>query len=300
MKNFIKTLFAVLFGNAIFFGVLFFILVLIGIGAGMSGKSGKLKLSDNAILNLNLKTGLSDLSQKQDLKINLGGGSENPASIFDILNLIKRAKADDDIKALWISMNLNSELSYAQIDLIRDAIEDFKSSKKPVMAYGEMASQKMYYLGSVADKVYINPNGGMDVRGFAAQLTFFKKTLDKLEIQPQIFYAGKFKSATESLRLEKMSEANKVQVRELLTDVSGNVLSKIAKDRRIDLESLNDAINNMKSNIPADALASKLIDGAKYADEVEMEFKKALSLDSAATLDVVSVWKYMDEMNFYR
>lgn len=194
MKNFIKTLFAVIVGNGIFYGIFFLLFFIMLIGLAMrAGGSQKTKVSSESILKLSITGGLSDMSENKDFSFGNDKDDNVSASIFDIIQGIKKAKTDTKIKGIWIPLNYNEELSYAQIDLLRNALADFKTSKKPIIAYGEIVSQKMYYLASQADKIYVNPNGGLDIRGFGAQLTFFKNSLDRLEIQPQIFYAGKFK-----------------------------------------------------------------------------------------------------------
>jgi protease-4 len=295
MRNFLKTLLAVIFGNMIFFGIFFLLMIGLAAGLAMSAKNGKEEMKGDHILTLNIRSGLSDLSQDKSFDIGMGQSNQSSISINDIIDGIKKAKSDNSIKALWVQMNYNEELSYAQIDLLRAAISDFKTSKKPIVAYGEAVSQKMYYLASVADKVMVNPQGALDVRGFAAQLTFFKKTLDKLEIKPQIFYAGKFKSATEPFRLEKMSEENKVQMKELLSDISNSVFSNIAADRKIKLENLNLAINEMRTSMPEDAFNAGLIDKIAYLDEAEKELKVLMKLGEKAELKKMSMSSYLDE-----
>ena len=294
MKNFIKTLFAVIFGNVIFYG--FFVLILLAmiIGASLnSDKSDEISIPQNTILQLNLTGPLTDMSQKSNM--NFGSNSENAASysIYQVIEAIEKAGKDDDIAALHIPLAMNMDASYAQLDLIRTAIAKFKQSKKPVIAYGEIATQKSYYLATLADKIYVNPQGGLDIRGFGAQLTFFKNMLDKLEIQPQIFYAGKFKSATEPFRLNKMSEENKTQTRVLLQDIATDVIGNIAKDRKMTSEQVNSAINSMKSNIPEEALAAKMIDGVKYQDEVEAEYRVLLDEDKDEKLTFTNISKYI-------
>ncbi|MFY7861191.1 MAG: S49 family peptidase, partial [Chitinophagales bacterium] len=294
MKNFIKTLFAVIFGNVIFYG--FFVLILLAmiIGASLnSDKSDEISIPQNTILQLNLTGPLTDMSQKSNM--NFGSNSENAASysIYQVIEAIEKAGKDDDIAALHIPLAMNMDASYAQLDLIRTAIAKFKQSKKPVIAYGEIATQKSYYLATLADKIYVNPQGGLDIRGFGAQLTFFKNMLDKLEIQPQIFYAGKFKSATEPFRLNKMSEENKTQTRVLLQDIATDVIENIAKDRKMTSEQVNSAINSMQSNIPEEALAAKMIDGVKYQDEVEAEYRVLLDEDKDEKLTFTNISKYI-------
>ncbi|MBL7790108.1 MAG: signal peptide peptidase SppA [Chitinophagales bacterium] len=295
MRNFLKTMLAVIFGNIIFFGIFFFLMIGLIAGIAMSAKNGKEKVKGDHILTLNIRSGLSDLSQDKSFEFGMSQGNQSAISIYDIIDGIKKAKEDKTIKALWLQMNYNEELSYAQIDLLRQAISEFKSSKKPVVAYGETISQKMYYLGSIADKVMVNPQGALDVRGFAAQLTFFKKTLEKLEIKPQIFYAGKFKSATEPFRLEKMSEENKMQMKELLSDISNTVLANIASDRKLSVDVLNLAINEMRTSMPEDAMNAGLIDKITYLDEAEGELKKLLKLGDKAELKKMTMSSFLED-----
>ncbi len=295
MRNFLKTLLAVIFGNIIFFGIFFLLLIGLAVGIAMSAKGSKVELKGDHILTLNIRGGLSDLSQDKSFDLGMRQGNQSAISIYDIIDGIKKAKNDKSIKALWIQMNYNEELSYAQIDLLRASVKDFKASKKPVVAYGEAVSQKMYYLGSAADKVMVNPQGALDVRGFAAQLTFFKKTLDRLEIKPQIFYAGKFKSATEPFRLDKMSDENKVQMKELLSDISNSVFSNIAADRKINLENLNLAINELRTSMPEDALSSGLIDKITYLDEAERELKSLMKQGEKTELKKLTLSNYLED-----
>jgi len=295
MRNFLKTSLAVIFGNIIFFGAFFLLTILLLVAIAMGAKKEQKKFTGDNVLVVNIRSGLSDISQEKSFNFDMGQNSPNPYSIFDIVHGIKSAKDDESIKSLWIQMNYNEELSYAQIDLLREAIQDFKTSKKPVVAYGEAISQKMYYLGTAADKVMVNPQGGLDVRGFAAQLSFFKKTLEKLEIKPQIFYAGKYKSATEPFRLEKMSEENKLQMKALLSDISTSVISAIAQDRKISIDALNLTINELQASTPEDALNASLIDKIAYLDEAENQLRLLMKAGEKTELKKLSMSKYLDQ-----
>jgi protease IV len=298
MKQFFKTLLAVIFGNVIFYGIFFIFIIILFVGLAMSATDdNKADIPSSSILKLQINSGLSDMSENQSFNFGTNDETKSAMSIFDLIAGIKKAKNDTKIKGLWLALNYNEELTYAQIDIIRAALKDFKSSKKPIIAYGEAVSQKMYYLSSIADKIYVNPNGGLDVRGFGAQLMFYKNTLDKLEIQPQIFYAGKFKSATEPLRLDKMSEESRQQTRELLSDIAENVIGNIADDRKLSAVEVNAAINAMKTNIPQEVMAIKLIDGAKYQDEVESEIKKLTKMDADEKLNLTSIQDYIGDKN---
>jgi protease-4 len=151
----------------------------------------------------------------------------------------------------------------------------------------------MYYLATACDNIYLNPHGGVDMRGFGAQLTFFKNTIDRLEIEPQIFYAGKFKSATEPYRFTKMTEENKEQVRAFMGDFKKNVLEDIAKSRKIDMLSLDQKINQLELMTPDDALKSKMIDGIYYVDEVEKLIKKKCNLPDDHKINVALISDYI-------
>lgn len=295
MKNFVKTLFAVLFGNAIFFGVIFLIFIIAIISIGNSVESKKVNIKEDSVLLVNIKNGLNEMSRKKD-PLFFDDEDRTDISIHQMVESIKTAKDDSKISSLFVTLNYNSDLTYAQIDILRDAIKEFKTSKKPVFAYGEVASQKMYYLSTVADSIYVNPQGGLDIRGFGAQLAFYKNTLDKLEVEPQVFYAGKFKSATEPIRLTKMSEENKEQTKVFLSDFAEVVYNNIAKDRHITLDALNQSINSMNSMSPTDAQNAHLIDHVKYQDEVEAVLKAKIDVDAKDELPIISVAEYHQEL----
>jgi protease-4 len=293
MKNFFRTILAVILGNIIYSIIsLFMIFILIIIIASASGSArDKTSITPHSILKVSIPSSLNEMSENKEFNINLGD-EEEMISLHQIVASIEHAKNNSNIDALYIDMNYNGEISYSQIDILRKALIDFKTSKKPIIAYGEMVSQKSYYLASVADKVYLNPNGGMDIRGFGAQIMFFKKTLDKLGIEPQIFYAGKFKSATEPLRLEKMSDANKIQTRALLEDISKVVLSNIASNRKISVDTLQACINNLSIMDPSTAWTHHLIDGAKYIDEVEAEMRNLIHIEKSQKIDYLGLNSY--------
>lgn len=294
MKNFIKTIFAVLFGNMIFFGIFFLILIMIAVGASMSSSESKtVQIASSSILNLDLQGEFSDLPQHSDFELGKKNKLEHTYSMYELTQSIRHAATDSRIKAIHIPLGIDIMASYAQLDQLRSALAEFKASKKPIIAYGEVASQKSYYLATVSDKIYLNPHGGMDLRGFGAQITFLKNMLNKLEVEPQIFYAGKFKSATEPLRLDKMSEENKQQTKELLGDIATDVIANIATDRKLTSDAVNASINQMQSMSPEDALSSKLIDGLKYQDEAESDLRAALKIDASKDLPLVGIDEYI-------
>jgi protease-4 len=294
MRGFIKQLLSVILGNAIFFGLflLTFVLILIGIA---SSKEDKVTIHSDSVLKISINDALNELPSNQEDIFSIMN-EDRGTSLHEIIESIEKAKDDDKIKALYLELNLNSSLSYSQIDLLRNAIQNFNNCKKSSIAYGEVCSQKMYYLASACNKIFLNPIGMVDFRGFGAEITFFKKTLDKLEITPQVFYAGKFKSATEPFRYEKMSEENKIQTKELLMDIKNNVWQEISKARKIPTDSIDYYVNNLLLYNSENLKKYNFIDNIYYQDEVETYLKKITeSKDKISFIDIETYHKEIQE-----
>jgi protease-4 len=147
--------------------------------------------------------------------------------LYDLVRILRHAATDSAVRGIYLKCNSDPN-GFASNEEIRHALADFKKSGKFIYAYGDMIPQKAYYVAGVADKIYCNPKGDVEWKGFAAEMMFLKGALDKLEIQPQIFYAGKFKSATEPLRADRMTDANRLQLTELLGDFYNRLLSATA------------------------------------------------------------------------
>src|SRR5690606_35030288 len=165
-------------------------------------------------------------------------------------------------------------------------------SGKFVYAYGEGISQQAYYLASTADKIFLHPQGGLDFAGFATTIMYVKGTLEKLEIQPQIFYDGKFKSATEPFRETKMTEPNRIQTSAFLGDLYGHYLSGISAMRKLDTATLHRYADQGLIQNAQDAPRYKLGDGLKYDDQVMEALRAKLSLKKDADINFVSLAKY--------
>jgi protease-4 len=211
--------------------------------------------------------------------------------------MIKHAKEDKNISGIYITGNGNAN-GLSSSNELRLAIKDFKASKKFVLAHADLLTQGAYFISALADKVYVNPIGAMDWTGFNIELAFLKGTLDKLEIQPQIFYAGKFKSATEPFRTDKMTPENKLQTTVWLNDLYNYFLIKTAEERKTDTAGLHALANNGSIQTPQDALRYKLIDGVKYDDEVKDEIKTRLGIGKYDKLNFISLKKYADAADF--
>ena len=293
MKSFFKIFFASL--AALFIFTIIAVIILLGALSGLA-KPEKVNTGGNAVLVLDLSQPLSEVKVSNPLA-GLGDKEnyENP-SLYEAVRLIHYAQTDSAIKGIYIKCGSNSN-GFAASEEIRNELAAFKSSGKFIYAYADVITQGAYYIANVADKVYCNPKGGIDWKGMAMQMVFLKGTLEKLEIEPQIFYAGKFKSATEPLREEKMTEANKLQSNVLLNDLYGNFLQQAAAARKIDTATLHQYANESRIKYAADALQYKLVDGLRYDDEVKDELKAKLKVGKYDKINFVSLGKYAQAVN---
>lgn len=292
MGTFFKAFFASFLSLIIFSLIGFFLVV--GLISGLASKE-KVRVENKSVLMLDLSQGFHE--QKDNDALSEITSDESTPGLYDAIRMIKHAKTDKNISGIYIIGNGNAN-GFAASNELRQAIQDFKTSKKFVLAHADLLTQGSYFISSVADKVYINPAGMMDWSGFNADLAFLKGTLDKLEIQPQIFYAGKFKSATEPFRTDKMTPENKLQTTAWLGDLYNYFLIKTSDARKIDTATLHTLANNASIQTPQDALEHKLVDGLKYDDEIKDEIKSKLNLGKYDKLNFISLAKYADAINF--
>lgn len=293
MRTFFKIFFACLLALFIFSLIGFFLIA--GAITGITSEE-KQEVANKSVLQLDLSQHFSEQLQNDPIT-QLTGGAEEAPGLYDVLRLIKHAKTDKNISGIYITGNGNAN-GFASNNELWSAIQDFKTSKKFVLAHSDMLTQGCYFVTALADKIYVNPAGAVDWSGFNVDLAFLKGTLDKLEIQPQIFYAGKFKSATEPFRTDKMTPENKLQTSEWLGDLYNYFLVKASEQRRIDTASLHALANTGSIQTPQDALRYKLIDGLKYDDEVKDEIKRRLEIGKYDKLSLISISKYADAANF--
>jgi protease-4 len=184
----------------------------------------------------------------------------------------------------------------ATLEEIRNELINFKKSGKFIIAYSEVYSQGSYYLASVANKVYLNPQGILELKGFSSQISFFKGALEKLAIEPQIIKVGTYKSAVEPFILESMSDANKQQMTALLGSLFENFTKGIATSRKIPQDSVYAIANQLQSRSPEDAVKLKLVDGLKYKDEVLAELKKLTKTDLKDDLTTIGLSDYVSSI----
>lgn len=248
-------------------------------------------ISEKSVLTIDLGKKYDELPTQDFQSVLKSQLMEDQPSLYDVIRLIKKAKEDKNIKGILLDANANVN-GFASGEEIRNALQDFKSSGKFIIAYGDAMTQKAYGVANVANKVYVSPKGFFEWLGYSVNYMFIKGTLDKLEIKPQIFYAGKFKSATEPLRADKMTDANKLQTTVWLNDIYNDFLVKTAEARKVDSATLHKLADAGAIQTPEDAVANKLIDGVKYDDELKDEIKKKLSIGDKEKINFVSIEKY--------
>ena len=193
----------------------------------------------------------------------------------EILRNIENAKTDSNIKGIYLELS-SIPTSIATLQELRTKLAEFKESGKFIVCYGETYSQSAYYIASIADKIYLNPEGMIDFHGMASQITFYKNLLDKLDIEMQIVRGpnNRFKSAVEPYFLDKMSEANREQMEKLLGTLWGEILKSISESRGISVEQLNEIADNLELMTDAQkALDYGLVDGLYYKDQMLGELK---------------------------
>ena len=201
------------------------------------------------------------------------------------------AKNDEKVKGIFLEVQgLNA--GFASVKEVRDLLLDFKKSGKFIYSYAEFYGQKDYYVASVSDKIFLNPQGAVDFKGLSMNLMFYKKTFEKLGIDVQIFRHGRFKSAIEPFMLDKMSQANRQQSESFLNSIWNTLLSGISQSRGITVEELQAMANELAINSPEDAKKMKLVDELSYQDEVMLALKTKTGKKEKEKLDMVELSKY--------
>jgi len=294
MREFFKYLFASMLGFFLSIIVIFFICFVIIAAAISSIDDDKMvTVGTNSVLFLNLDQAVTERTPKNpfgNLPI-VGGEEKDGIGLNDLLKSIQRAKTDDNIKCIY--MNVSSpNAGFATMREVRNALIDFKKSHKKILAYSEVYTQGAYYLASAADKVYLNPEGALEFKGFSSELTFFKGTLEKVGVEMQVIRVGNYKSAVEPYILDKMSDYNRKQVTAYVGGLYNTFLTDIAQTRDIQKDSLYSIADNYKIRAPKDALNFKMIDGLKYKDEVLEELKALSGKTKKQNISSVSINDY--------
>jgi protease IV len=288
MRSFFKIFFASLLAVTVFSIIVFFFILSF---VGRLASKNELKVEAQSVLVLDLSQHYAEQLRDVPFAV-LSGQDKDVPGLYDIVRLLQRAKTDNNISGLYIQANSNAN-SFAASEEIRNAILDFKTSGKFVLAHGDVMSQQAYAVANVADSVFLSPQGYLEWNGLSVEYAFLKGTLEKLDIEPQIFYAGKFKSATEPLRATEMTPANELQTSVWLNDLYSHLLMGASVARKIDTATLHSLANEGKIQTAADAVTYKLIDALKYDDELKDAIKRRLKIDKYERTNYLTVNTYL-------
>jgi protease-4 len=262
------------------------------------GEEKAFVVKDNSVLRIDLNGSIKDRGMRNPLgDLDLGPFMpKGNIGLNDIIANLQKAKKDPKIKGIYLEIS-NPSAGFASLEEIRNALIDFKSSKKFIYAYAEVYSQKAYYVASAADKVFLNPQGGMEIKGLSSQIMFYKNMLEKLNVEVQIFRHGKFKSAIEPFMLDKMSDANRAQVETYLGSIWNQMVKGISKQRGISEAEINSIADNMSLRGPEDALSLKFVDNLQYEDEVLSGIRKNIGIAEKDKINFVSLDNYVNAGN---
>ena len=291
MKNFIKTVLANVVALFIA-GILlpFFLLFVIIIIGSMSSSDKDIKIKENSVLTIDFKSKVVEHENESESSI-FEIKEDAELKYQDILNAIETAKNDDKIKGISIELD-DIDAGITQIDDIRKSLEDFKKSNKFVYAYGNNVSQASYYLGSVADQYFLNPVGGIELKGLSTEVIFLKEFAEKYGININVIRHGNFKSAVEPFLRNEMSPENKEQMTTLLNDTWGDISSKIIQSRKLDATEFKTVVDSLYATIPDLSLKYKLADKLVQKSEYEEIIKNKLNVGKDEKLNKVSIRNY--------
>ncbi|USL94979.1 signal peptide peptidase SppA [Riemerella anatipestifer] len=291
MRSFIKSVLANITAITIVFFIFFGFIIIAIIGSAIGDKDN-VKIKSNSILTLDSKLRIIESETEKDLNVFDFKNQVRDVALYDIIRAIEKAKTDDNIKGISIE-NDNINAGITQIESIRNAIEDFKKSGKFVYSYGNSVSQPSYFLGSVADKFYLNPAGGIELKGMASEVVFLKDFAEQYGIGINVIRHGKYKAAVEPFLRNDISPENKEQLSTLLSDLWGRVSNKIASSRKINIENFQSITDGLYGMIPDFSLKYGLVDKLMQKGEYELLLKQKIGIDTDKKLNKVSIRKYI-------
>jgi len=298
MWQFFKYTLATLMGLFLF--LIISILMIVGIGAAMSGGDSEFEVKENSILKLDLNRPIVENASTED--DNPFATIPNPffestekIGLIQILSALERARIDNNVKGIYLDVSFPMA-GYAKLTEIRNALEKFKRSGKFIYAYANSYSEKAYYIASVADEAYLNPSGLLDFNGISVQYMFYKKAFDKLEIEPLVFRVGQYKSAVEPFIREDMSPENKMQTQSFISSINREVFSKISVSKKISANKLNQIADSLLAMNPVKAEKLGMIK-LGYWDQFESLLKSAVKIKEKSDLTYVKLADYLKAKN---
>jgi protease-4 len=291
MKQFLKFTLASMLGVIVAFTLL--TLILIGVAGAISSSEDTAEIKEKSILKIELDGVVQEQAIDNPFDWTIPGlpvdtkiGNQG---LDDMLSAIRKAKDNENIVGIYLESGM-LDAGMAKAEEIRNALLDFRKSGKFVVAYGEMMDQKEYYIATASDKIFFNPEGMLNFHGLTATPTFFKNTLEKIGVKPEIFRVGTYKSAVEPFICSEMSDANRKQTQELLNGIWGTMLTNMAISRKIQKEDLTSLANrNMMFEDAGELVKNKLADSLMYETDMKAYLAKKIGLEDVDDLNFVEV-----------
>lgn len=292
--NFLKTFLASLLALVIF-TVVGFVLFFIILGALTAEE--KVVVRSNSVLHLNLDAQISE-QQVDDPFATLLGNEIKKIGLLELKQVIKSAGSDEAIKGIYLNVSYPMA-GFSTLQEVRQSLLDFRASGKWVIAYADVMSESAYYLASAADDIFLNPQGEVELNGLALEVIFFKRLFDKLEIKPEVFRVGEFKSAVEPFLLDKMSDENRLQLNEMVNSINSVMLNHMSESRAISIERLKEISDKMLVRNASLALEHQLVDSLVYQDQVEDVIKEKLGLAPDKKISFIKYNRYKKAVSSY-
>lgn len=298
--NFFKAFLASCLGSLLAFAILIVLMIFFvsALVSGLSNEDTQSVISENSVLHLKLDVPITENEIADPFEGLLIPGAVTSIGLLPLKKSIEQAKQDPNIKGIYLDLSVFMS-GFGVAREIRQALLDFKSSGKWIIAYSEFYTESAYYVVSAADKVYLNPEGDLEFNGLSVEVSFFKKLFDKLEIKPQIFRVGDFKSAVEPFMLDHMSAENKLQLTELISDINNTMIRDIAQSRRIEVNRLKEISDKMEVTNSVTAQVHSLVDSLMYFDQVQKELRTRLGVTKNSEIKLVKYSKYKKSYSNY-
>jgi protease-4 len=275
------------------------VFILSGVIAAL-GSEKEVLVKDNSVLHLKLDAEITELQRENPLAgLPLPGGDVENVGLLQLKEAIAHAKDDKNIMGIYLEVSYPAA-GFSTLEEIRASLIDFRKSGKWVIAYGITMSEGAYYLATAADKIYLNPEGDVEFNGLTAEVGFFKKMFDKLEIKPEIFRVGEFKSAVEPFLFDKMSDASRLQLNVLVNAIYDHVLSRISESRNIPVQKLEELSDKMQIRNARIALDNQLIDSLLYQDEFDSLMRTKLGVKKNKDINYIKYGKYRKSFSGYK
>lgn len=299
--NFFKSFLASCLGSLIAFTILLFLVFtfLVATVTSLSSGNDQVIVKEKSVLHLKLDLPITEMEFENPLEgLPIPGNTDGTIGLIQLKQTLLHAADDSNIGGIYLDISF-FQGGYAKASEVRQALLEFRKSGKWVVAYSEFMTEQAYYIASASDKVYLNPEGQIEFNGIAIEVSFLKKMFDKLEIKPEVFRVGDYKSAVEPYLLDKMSDANRLQLKELVSDLNNSMITDIAASRQIEPMRLKEISDKMLVTTTEESIRHHLVDSLFYYDQLLGDFRSRLLLADTDEINFIKYHKYQKSITNY-